>query len=188
MPIPIQNAEAWRKLQAIFGITGRHKLQLDEVVIPVVSLDPGTVTSSPKTGGDVVAAVAAEQGVVGISNPAGSGTILFVRESTINGSGEIQLRFNLATVGLTVGGPSSTRDFRQPTSQVTGQLITGTDPGPIGTFTGILVAVQAALSQTYQLGWVLPPGTNIAWVGTTPNVVMRGYFLWDEYAEDQFSL
>ena len=36
MPTKVQNAQAWIKLQREFGILGRHKMLLDEVVVPTV--------------------------------------------------------------------------------------------------------------------------------------------------------
>lgn len=39
MPIKIQDATVWRRLQVKFAIVGRHILLLDEVVVPVIVVD-----------------------------------------------------------------------------------------------------------------------------------------------------
>ena len=88
MPTEIQTPFAWARLADKFRLTGRHKLMLDEVVVPVVLVEdlsePGIINEQDAT---CVMVIAAPVGVAKalLENPAGSGVRFLLDRIVVSG-------------------------------------------------------------------------------------------------------
>ncbi len=137
MPITIQNARGWDALRQRFSIVGRHRLQLDEVIVPVVIMDD--ITEQTDTVGQLATAfalapaVAAKKSSVVFFNGVTSetGYLFNITRIRVSSTGTIGYTFGFTTVAPLSPIAASTVD---QTWNDVGQ--TGTPPGNLFTDDG----------------------------------------------------
>lgn len=189
MPTPIQNPTAWTKILAQFGILGRHKLLLDEVVVPTVSLDQESIFS-PKLGGDSIAAGGAgDFGHYSLSNPADSETMIVLDAFMCSGDTGAefwQMRQDLG-VDLANTTLSASRDMRQDIVNRKGIVRTEMSPLITGSFVGIQFQTRVNETFVFQFQWYMPPGADLLFFNLSFRAT-KASFLWREIPLAQFTL
>jgi len=178
MPIKVYTAGAWSRLRDAFDLKGKHQLQLDEVIVPVVVVDdlsPGKIAIGQDATVDMQQiAVVGEKASLLLENPAGSGSNLLIDRITISSATTSILTVRLtqtAPLNAMVGG-SANISWNNP-DQV------GTPPGVMfadhGTFTGDVRYQHRSTASTPAVVLpkiVLPPSWLIQCVNGSSNVTL----------------
>lgn len=199
MPTPIQQGRTLSALIEEFGLKGRHLLQLDEVVVPVVMVadvtdaDSAFVGPSEYTEGIVEAAVVGEAGICEFAGQAGMVMLplsCYVYFGTIAApaAGVARIQFDDAAVAPVFTAPSSTRgiDKRDPDG-----------PGaPVGVTSGTFVlagltgnsAGQFGIGTTGRVldlsGWEIRNGERLYVLNETANQETRFIWTWTYRVEE----
>ena len=102
MPTEIQTPTAWAKLAEKFRLTGRHKLLLDEVVVPVVIVEDlaseVSDVGNDATGFVRVPPILATVGSAGLANLNNPGTNLLVDRIWVNSAATDDILITLSTI------------------------------------------------------------------------------------------
>lgn len=140
------------------------------------------------------AAVAAEFGIIGIGNPAGSGNIVVVEDVSI-GAGVAAITAQLEVVAhsvitgtvVTTTGMASGRDRRWGstagrTFQVSGTDISNSFGIPLEQQVAVIVPAAGAQWNRFTVGvpCILRPGDDLIIVGQTVNISLAGNMKWRE--------
>ena len=188
MPTEIQTPKPWMRLAEAFRLTGRHKLQIDEVVVPVAII----ADLSEK---EVLLDVRAAQGGIKqaivptfisqsqLFNPNGSGLIFdLYRVDMLSGAGSMFFqmgRVNVPLASTHIGGWQDTRLIGAPVGQLRQQATS------LITFTAFPVFIQGppTFLQSLPLRVTLPPGQG--WMIETSFVAkeLLSNWYWTERAE-----
>ncbi len=181
MPVKIQNARAWRKLQAAYSLVGRHILQIDEVIVPVIVLDDFSVESvavpEDATFTMQVAADVAGKGK-GILQNDSVGSRFLVDRVTFSGNNtgrfNVQLTVTAAVNAIAGGSADKTWNNRLQTPVVPGAMFAdhGAFVGP-DIWSGIVLGGTA---RTVEVKAVLEPGESILASGIATNEIFDVVF------------
>ncbi len=179
MPTPIQNAGAWTRLQELFGILGRHKLQLDEVVVPVVVIG-NTTEIEEFTPLDATYVFHVPADVAGPSsaillNDAGSGVRMLIDRVVLTTSTTHAVEMRLSTtapLNAVAGGfaNQSWNNFNQPGGPP------GTLFGDHGSFVGLRRYANFQIANTPYAVFpklVVEPGVELVVSNTSGNLILR---------------
>lgn len=188
MPIPIQNATVWARLQRAFGLLGRHKLLLDEIVVPVALVEDlsGVEVLLEKRyaqGGDTQGAVAGNSTRVQIFNPAGSGILVELYQAVAGASGAGVINWG-PVVAVLAGSISGTWQDRRLTPASVPAALIQTDNNPAGP----VLVNPLKLNQLgntavlFRCDVTLLPGTGFVFEGHTVNTSISAGFWWVESA------
>lgn len=133
------------------------------------------------------AAVAAEFGIVGIGNPAGSGNIVVVDAflSLANATTQLEVVAHSVIVGTVTTTPAmvSGRDRRWGSTTGRTFQVSGTDPGstfgvPLAQQVGTLTQFQSFTEAALPL--VLKPGDDLIVIAQTVNLALQANVKWRE--------
>jgi len=135
----------------------------------------------------IVPAVAAEFGYIGVSNPANSGVVavvfLFCTEST--GGLAYNVRSNNTDPTRTLDAGIICRDLRW-TGATSCHSILGSEAGSTGANIGRFQPPAATTLQIWPLSYVLGPGTNVILANTTANIAFTaGFFGYERSARPE---
>jgi len=187
MPIQIQTAKGWRRLQEAFSIVGRHRLMLDEVVVPVAILED--LTLQPDTAND--------RATLSITCPAEalerSACVLFNTNAALDPTGAILLVERVYMTSGLVGNISINQTTVAPLNPIAGSVIrklwndpsqpavpAGTgfaDGSAFGAAGEIYIGTQLANTPfVVEVNQILPALAGLAVVGGAINTEIKATF------------
>jgi hypothetical protein len=185
MPKQINTATVGQRLVQLFNLKGRFQPVLDEVIVPVVSVDAETVQQRPASGGSYQAGAAAQYSFGLLSNPNDSGKIIRVSRihcwSSNPGNFFTTIRGALYTLGVINTADVEFTDGGQAGAPV-GFVQTGVSTTLVTFITG---AVRSAPNAGPQLTvidgqWILPSGTGLMCMFSTVLSDSEFSFQWTE--------
>ena len=188
MPTEIQTPKPWMRLAEAFRLTGRHKLQIDEVVVPVAivaDLSEKEVLLDVRAaqGGVQQAAVPTFISQTQLFNPNGSGLIFdLYRLDTLDNLSNMLFQMGRGNVPLGsthAGSWQDTRLIGTPIGQIRQQATS------LITFLVNPVFIQGSnlLARTIDLRVTLPPGQGWMVEAAFVNKPVVTNFYWTERAE-----
>lgn len=184
MPKQINSASVGQRLVQLFSLKGRFQPVLDEVIVPVVSVDPESVEQLPAAAMGGEAAVAAEYGYGSLRNPVGSGLLIHVtRLITLTAS---NVRIN-GTVGWLAGANAMTADWRDARLPGSPAATTVTDTSAVSIAgSAIETWVSSGAGDTYlntSVDYWLGEGDGFLVMLNDPNIALYNItFEWTEQA------
>lgn len=189
MPKQINSAAVGQRLVQLFSLKGRFQPVLDEVIVPVVSVDPEGVERKPAAGKFFQAAGGAGTYVFGyLLNPSSSGIIVRVTRIVVPNSLTVDVLMpglGQSILPLISGGASNATTERWSEGGIPGiptaQVLYGTST------TATSGSAQMALSQgsaqqqiPFPVPIVLKPGDIVQITTEAANTAMGGSFEWTE--------
>lgn len=181
MPKQINTPFVSQKLVPLFGMKGRFQPVVDEVVVPVISVDP-QIETRLALGGAAAGAVAAEYPTSSIENPAASGVDILV-ESVLVGAGAILWYLTSSgyiwTLGVKTAGDTEFADVDQP--GLPAGLVYGGSSTALTTFRGWRAYI--AVGRDMPVNMVIHPGQALMIQSPTVNTTV--YFGWRWREVDQ---
>ena len=186
MPIKIGTARAWGRLRDLFDLKGKHELQLDEIIVPVVivenvadELKEGNLGQAQ--GGRAQAAAVGFIGQVQLFNPVGSGRMYELYQAVMNGGVNQVFDMGPVTAAIATSNFGQWQDRRLtglPTGDIQGQstvaapaLVNAVPLRVVGSDHGII-----------ELKVTLPPGTGYMVEGSVQDQLIHIGFFWRERA------
>jgi hypothetical protein len=165
MPKQINTASVGSRLVQLFNLKGRFQPVLDEVIVPVVSVDAESVQQRPASGGQYQGGAAAEYSFALLSNPNDSGKIIRIPRifcwSSNPGNFFLAQRGATYTLGAISSAATEFTDAGLRGSPV-GTVQTGTSTSLITPTLAVRSAPNAGPNLTILEGqWVLPEGTGL---------------------------
>ena len=178
MPISIQNSRAWGRLVDAFTIRGRHKLLLDEIVVPVVLIEDLSDKPGPQQEATFTM-FAPPQGagvdVVLLLENSSVGSIFFIDEITIGSENNVIVQITLTTTAPVAPAAGGEADKTWNDNTQT-PVVSGTMFADLGAFVGPDVWKGEFLADTPQHitpKLILRPGQLIAISVITTNSGLR---------------
>jgi len=184
MPIQIQTADGWRRLQKAFSIVGRHRLMLDEVVVPVAILEDLTLLADTANDRANISIrcdnTAGTNGAAVFSNLPDTGTTLLLETITLNAQTAQVFNINQTTIApiLPLGGSSSiSKTWNDPT-QPGAPAGSGFANDNVFGITGQIqrVIINANVVVQFQVNQIVPPLQQISVGGFTNNAEFQVSF------------
>ncbi len=188
MPTPIQTTSGWRNLLREFGIKGRHKLLLDEIVVPVAVLanfadDPPVPVDRYAQGGLPEDGAVATVPQVQVFNPVGSPVVLHVYAAMVSSfEADLGYRFGPTTAALPTEAGGQWQDRTLPAASVPVGVIQSSNLAAAATLVNPIHA-RALQNTTFYLRPLsvrLPAGTGWMVETSTVDINIVGSFLWFE--------
>lgn len=183
MPLKIQNPRAWGRLVDAFTLTGRHKLLLDEVVVPVAIIEDLSeqAGTEPDDATMFVEAtnVAATLGAAVLSNLGETGAVLLLDRIIVTTSAVQFVGISQTTIApiLPLAGSIIVKQWNDPRKA---GAPTGTGFANTNVFgtTNLLFRpfMSANIPYTFDVKQVIPPNNQIAVGGFTVNVELNVTF------------
>ena len=188
MPTEIQTPKPWMRLAEAFRLTGRHKLLLDEVVVPVAIVEDLSekevlLDLRAAYGGAFQTAAATFISQVQLFNPVDSGLLLdLYRVDMLNPTGALQFLMGDFAIALTVAQDGRWQDARMD-GIPKGQIRRDLQPVSPILVDPLIVQGLQNVQVVYPLRVTLPPGHG--WMVETSFVdkSLMANFLWTERAE-----
>lgn len=140
-------------------------------------------------GDSFLAGVAAQASQIGLSNPAGSNSLLIVEEITMNFPPDEFYAIRVVNEELLdslgwVDQPTAFRDFRwgavPAVGVTTGRVKNLNAAVPQGVAADEIFFDAAANSYVYKKSWILPPNSGLVVIPTPQNTIHRSAFTWRE--------
>lgn len=184
MPKPIQTPDVSTQLQRLFGLKGRVRPALDEIIIPVVNVASLELRAAPSPQKDfavnaTIAAVVGEYGSVLFSVPAGTAAFIYA----VRFGSDVDVQFNSTALGAPAFTSRNTyaTDLRpgQDTSQAT--VEDGTSALNLTANARLKATNYEVLTPPWVIGQELA-ATNIIFQDTAANDAMQYSIYWREYA------
>ena len=167
MPIQVQNTKVWGRLVDAFTLTGRHKLLLDEIIVPVVLVENlSEEQSSQERHASYTMDVAAGIGLISkgvLLNDAGSGVQILIDRVTMTASATSTLDILLSRTAATnpIAGGAADQGWNDLD-------VPGAPPGTLfadsGVFVGPLLHANKQIINTpmlIDLKLILQPGVAL---------------------------
>lgn len=186
MPKQINTAGVGQRLVKLFALKGRFQPVLDEVIVPVVSVDAEEVEQRPAGSNAFVGAGGAgTYTCVVLQNPSGSGKIVRLEWfSPFATSNQVNIYPNLSILsgGLT-GANEFWEDLRLP--GVPAATVSTSVTTTVPTSAAAIVTPYLAIGANWipPTPWVLGPGDAVVFQLTTANTAFGGSLAWTEQDE-----
>jgi len=179
----IQNTRAWGRLVDAFGLTGRHKLLLDEVVVPVVLVEdvsgPDSSLEDDATMSIFCNSNAGTTGACVFSNFGFTGAILLLDRITIVTSAAMQVLVLQTTIVpvLPIAASNISKTWNDPSRSSEPSGTGFANEGVFGGGDEILEgAMLANTPYQFDVKQVVPPNHQIAVQGGNTNSAIRAAF------------
>jgi len=184
MPIQIGTARAWARLRDAFDLKGKHNLQLDEIVVPVVvvedlSLQAPLADLRPAEAGFLDPSAIGFISQTQLFNPVGSGRMIFLYQIIVTSQNDSGCLIGPATTTMPLVANGNWQD-RRLDGVPAGDIQSQTNAPGTSLIDAITWLVEFNVPVILELEVVLPPGNAYRVESTVQNNLVTTGFWWRE--------